>query len=344
MTNDRHQDLGNNPLLRRPRRLRRTAAIRRLVCETRLSPQQLVLPLFVIEGQDVEQPIDSLPSCARLSIDRLIAKTKEALELGISGIALFPYIATNLKTPEGSESLNPDNLLCRAVRSLKEACPSACVITDVALDPYSTSGHDGIVGANGTILNDETIAILAKMAVVQAQAGADMIAPSDMMDGRVGAIREALDNAKLTETAILSYTAKYASSFYGPFRDALDSAPAKTPGVPQDKLSYQISPANAREAIVEAMLDEAEGADIIMVKPAIHYLDVISILRTRTALPIAAYHVSGEYAMLKAAAQRGWVDERKGMTEALTAIARAGADIIFTYAAMDYARWCKDSV
>jgi porphobilinogen synthase len=227
---------------------------------------------------------------------------------------------------------------------LKEFVPEACVVTDIALDPYSSLGHDGLVSDQGVVLNDETVDILAAMAVLHAQAGADMVAPSDMMDGRVGAIRAALDDAGETDTAILSYTAKYASSFYGPFREALDSAPVDAPNVPRDKQTYQMDPANTREASIEAMLDEAEGADILMVKPALPYLDVIARLRATADLPIAAYHVSGEYAMVKAAAEKGWLNERACMTEALLGIARAGADVIFTYAALDYARWWRESL
>ncbi len=263
------------------------------------------------------------------------------MALDVRSFALFPAIDPKLKTPDAREAANPENLLCQAVRRIKEACGDACVITDVALDPYSSLGHDGLVSDAGVILNDETVEILARMAVVHALAGADIVAPSDMMDGRVGAIRAALDGAGHQEVAILSYTAKYASSFYGPFRDALDSAPAEGGHVPGDKKTYQMDPANAREALVEAMLDEAEGADVLMVKPALPYLDVISLLRTRSSLPIAAYQVSGEYAMIKAAAANGWLDEQACMSEALLSIARAGADMILTYAALDYAQWFR---
>lgn len=331
-----------NPI-RRPRRLRRTEALRRMVCETRLTPDRLVLPQFIMEGRDRSEAIPPMPGRFRLSIDRTITECREAMKLGVHAFALFPLIDPGKKTKDGREALNPENLLCRAVRAIKEGCPDACVITDVALDPYSSVGHDGLVSDDGVVLNDETVEVLAKMAVVHAKAGADIVAPSDMMDGRVAAMRQALDQARFTDTAILSYTAKYASAFYGPFRAALDSAPVEAPNVPRDKKTYQMNPANAREADVEAMLDEAEGADILMVKPALPYLDVIARLRTQTSLPIAAYHVSGEYAMIKAAAKNGWLDERRAMTETLTAIARAGADIILTYAALDYARWQCDS-
>jgi porphobilinogen synthase len=315
-----------------------------MVCETRLTPDRLVLPQFIIEGRDRSEVISAMPGRFRLSIDRTITECREALKLGVHAFALFPLTDPAKKTNDAREALNPENLLCRAVRAIKEGCPDACVITDVALDPYSSVGHDGLVSDDGVVLNDETVEVLAKMAVVHAKAGADIVAPSDMMDGRVAAMRQALDQARFTDTAILSYTAKYASSFYGPFREALDSAPVEAPNVPRDKKTYQMNPANAREADIEAMLDEAEGADILMVKPALPYLDVIARLRAQTSLPIAAYHVSGEYAMIKAAAKNGWLDERRAMTETLTAIARAGADIILTYAALDYARWQCDSV
>jgi porphobilinogen synthase len=315
-----------------------------MVCETRLTPDRLVLPQFIIEGRDRSVAIPPMPDRFRLSIDRTITECREAMKLGVRAFALFPLIDPAKKTNDAREAINPENLLCRAVRAIKEGCPDACVITDVALDPYSSVGHDGLVSDSGVVLNDETVEVLAKMAVVHAKAGADIVAPSDMMDGRVAAIRQALDQARHTDTAILSYTAKYASAFYDPFREALDSAPVEAANVPRDKKTYQMNPANAREADVEAMLDEAEGADVLMVKPALPYLDVIARLRATTSLPIAAYHVSGEYAMIKAAAKNGWLDERRAMTETLTAIARAGADIILTYAALDYARWQRDSL
>jgi porphobilinogen synthase len=266
------------------------------------------------------------------------------VKLGVASFALFPAIEPQKKTARAEEALNPDNLLCQAVRMLREAVPQACLITDIALDPYNSLGHDGLVSARGEIVNDETVDVLAKMAVLHARCGADVVAPSDMMDGRVAALRHALDGAGYTNTAIISYTAKYASSFYGPFREALDSAPVDAPNVPRDKATYQMDPANSREAAVEAMLDEAEGADMLMVKPGLPYLDVIARLRSATHLPIAAYHVSGEYAMVHAAARLGWLDLRKCMTESLTSIARAGADVIFTYAALDYAKWWRETV
>jgi porphobilinogen synthase len=330
-------------LVRRPRRLRQSPALRGLVRETRLTPDRLVLPVFIAEGQNRSEPIAAMPGHARLSIDLLIKRCREAMGLGVNAFALFPAIRPSLKTADAKEAVNPDNLLCEAVRALKEAIPAACLVTDIALDPYNSLGHDGLV-RGGEIVNDDTVDVLARMAVMHARAGADIVAPSDMMDGRVGAIRAALDAADFQKVAIISYTAKYASGFYGPFREALDSAPVDAPDVPHDKSTYQMDPANSREAEVEAMLDEAEGADMLMVKPALPYLDVIARLRAASSLPIVAYHVSGEYAMIKAAAERGWLDERKCMMESLTGIARAGADVIFTYAALDYARWWRESL
>lgn len=329
---------------RRPRRLRQSPVIRDMVRETRLTPDRLVLPLFLMGGEDQAVPIEAMPGHARLTIDRAAKHARAATEIGIRAFALFPAIEAGKKTPDAKEALNPDNLLCRAVRTLRESVSPAGLITDIALDPYSSLGHDGLVGPKGDIINDETVDMLAEMAVLHAEAGADIVAPSDMMDGRVEAIRTVLDAAGHTNVAILSYTAKYASGFYGPFREALDSTPVDAPDVPHDKSTYQMDPANAREALVEAMLDEAEGADIMMVKPALPYLDVIARLREATSLPIAAYHVSGEYAMIKAAAARGWLDERQCMTESLISIARAGADVIFTYAALDYARWWREDL
>jgi porphobilinogen synthase len=329
--------------IRRPRRLRRSEVVRRLVRETALAPGRLVLPLFLIDGENVSQPINAMPGRARLSIDRAIAECKVAMSLGVGAFDVFPATDPSLKTPDAREALNPENLTCRAVRAIKAALPEACLITDIALDPYSSLGHDGLID-NGVVLNDETVDVLSRMAVLHAEAGADIVAPSDMMDGRIGAIRTALDATGHQNVAILSYTAKYASAFYGPFREALDSAPVVAPDVPQDKKTYQMDPANAREAMIEAELDIEEGADILMVKPALPYLDVIARLRAETDLPIAAYQVSGEYAMTKAAARNGWLDERACMIESLTAIARAGADIIFTYAALDYARWWRETL
>jgi porphobilinogen synthase len=319
-------------MLERPRRNRRTPAIRDMIRETHVGPKAFVLPLFVEEGEASETPIASLPGQSRLGIERLLRKADEALGVGVQAVALFPALAESLKDPEGRESANPEGLLPRAVRALKRRFPELVVITDVALDPYSSDGHDGLVVA-GSIDNDLSLPLLSRMAVVQADAGADLVAPSDMMDGRVRAIRSALDAAGHTEVGILSYAVKYASAFYGPFREALDSAPKSG-----DKKTYQMDPANVREAIREVRLDEAEGADWVMVKPALLYADVIRAVREATTLPVAAYHVSGEYAMLRAAAERGWIDYEACLLEALLCLRRSGADVIFTYAALDAAR------
>jgi len=319
-------------MLVRPRRNRRSPGIRDLVRETELTPAHLVLPLFVQEGENLSTPIASMPRQARLSIDLLVRKAGEALELGVPAVALFPAISDELKDTRGSESANSSGLLQRAVRALKRDLPELVVITDVALDPYSSDGHDGVV-IDGRIDNEETLPILARMAVAQAAAGADVVAPSDMMDGRIGAIRKALDEAGHHEVGICSYCVKYASGFYGPFRDALDSAPRGG-----DKKTYQMDPANVRESLREVRLDEAEGADWLMVKPGLPYLDVVRAVREASALPVAVYHVSGEYSMLCAAAERGWLDYDKCLLESLLGMRRAGADIIFTYAALDAAR------
>lgn len=319
-------------MLHRPRRNRRNSAIRNLVRETVLTPHDLVLPLFVQEGEQRSTPIASMSGHARLSIDLLVAKASEALGLGVQGVALFPALTDDLKDPRAQESTNSSGLLQRAIGALKSELPELCVITDVALDPYSSDGHDGVL-VDGEIDNEESLPILAAMAVAQAKAGADIVAPSDMMDGRVGAIRDALDEAGFYKVGICSYCVKYASAFYGPFRDALDSAPRAG-----DKKTYQMDPANVREALREVELDEAEGADLLMVKPGLPYLDVIVRVREATALPIAAYHVSGEFAMLKAAAERGWLDYDRCLLEALTSFKRAGTDVIFTYAAIEAAR------
>jgi porphobilinogen synthase len=303
--------------------------------ETRLTPDDLVLPLFVCEGEGVADPIASMPGHARLSIDRLLDQAKTAVDLGLPGLALFPAIPEELKDPAGSASTDPNGLLPRAIRALKSAHPELVVITDTALDPYSSDGHDGLV-RDGEILNDDTLPLLAAMAVAQAEAGADVIAPSDMMDGRVAAIREALDEAGHTNVAIGSYCAKYASAFYGPFREAADSAPQFG-----DRRGYQMDPPNVREALREVRLDVEEGADMVMVKPALPYLDVIRAVAETFDRPVAAYNVSGEYAMVKAAAEKGWIDEDRVMRETLTSIRRAGADIILTYHAKDFARGAR---
>ncbi|MEL6445323.1 MAG: porphobilinogen synthase [Bacteroidota bacterium] len=329
------------PLLHRPRRLRRSPALRRLVRETRLSVDDLVFPLFVEDGSGRRTPIEAMPGQFRYSVDTLAEEARAVADLGLSAVALFPALDESLKDRTGSEALNPDGLFPRAIRAVKDAAPDLLVVSDVALDPYSSDGHDGVV-RGGVVQNDETLDLLAQMAVVQAEAGADIIAPSDMMDGRVGAIRAALDEAGFADVAILSYAAKYASSFYGPFRAALDSAPRELDDVPRDKATYQMDPANAREALREVALDLDEGADMVMVKPALAYLDVIHRVRELSDVPVAAYHVSGEYAMLHAAAERGWLDLRAAALEATTAIRRAGADLILTYFAKDLARWIYD--
>lgn len=315
----------------RPRRNRRLAGLRAMQRQTVLTPSDLVLPLFVHDLKE-RTPISSMPGHARLSIEQLVAVGREAFELGVPGVALFPALTEELKDPHGKESLNPDGLLQRAVRALKQELPELVVITDVALDPYSSDGHDGVL-IDGRIDNDETLPLLAGMAVAQAKAGADIVAPSDMMDGRVGAIRDALDEAGFTDVGICSYAVKYASAFYGPFREALDSAPRAG-----DKKTYQMDPGNSREALREIALDEAEGADWLMVKPGLPYLDVVRLVREHSSLPVAAYHVSGEYSMLKAAAAQGWLDFDRCLLESLTALKRAGADVIFTYGAIEAAK------
>jgi porphobilinogen synthase len=306
--------------------------MRALVRETHLAPNHLVLPLFVQEGASSETPIPSLVGHARLGIERLVRKAEQALALGIRAVALFPALDESLKDPQGSESANPQGLLPRAVRALKSRLPELLVITDVALDPYSSDGHDGLV-VDGRVDNDRSLPLLVRMAVLQADAGADLVAPSDMMDGRVRAIREALDAAGHAEVGIVSYAVKYASAFYRPFREALASAPKHG-----DKRTYQMDPANVREALREVRLDEAEGADWLLVKPALLYADVIRAVRAATSLPVAAYHVSGEYAMLRAAAERQWIDYESCLMESLVCLRRAGADILFTYGALDAAR------
>ncbi len=317
----------------RPRRNRKSMAIRDAMRETRVGPEHFIYPLFVHEGADAVA-IASMPGCFRHPMAGMLEEVGRAYDVGVRMIALFPAIDDAHKDSTGTESYNPSGLIPRAIGALKERWPDIMVVTDVALDPYSSDGHDGIVDADGRILNDETVDVLCRQALCQAEAGADIIAPSDMMDGRVGAIRDALDDDGYTDVSILAYTAKYASAFYGPFRDALDSAPKSG-----DKKTYQMDPANSREALREVSLDEDEGADMIMVKPAGPYLDVISLVRANTELPVAAYQVSGEYAMLKAAAERDWLDEKKVVMESLTAIRRAGADIVLTYYARQVGEW-----
>jgi porphobilinogen synthase len=319
-------------MLSRPRRNRISPEIRGMIRETTLSAEHLVWPLFVQEGQKRETPIGSMPGQSRLSIDLLVERAKAARDVGVPAVALFPALDDTLKDALGKESTNPSGLLQRAVTALKTHVPNLVVITDVALDPYSSDGHDGVL-IEDRIDNDVTVPILAEMAVAQAKAGADIVAPSDMMDGRIGAIRRALDEAGFDQVAICSYCVKYASGFYGPFREALDSAPRSG-----DKKTYQMDPANVREALREVALDEAEGADYLLVKPGLPYLDVIRFVREHTSLPVVTYHVSGEYAMLKAASQNGWLDYDRCLLETLLAFRRAGADLIFTYAAVEAAR------
>jgi len=316
----------------RPRRNRKSAVIRDLVQENRLAVQDLIFPLFLIEGQNQLIEVASMPGIYRHTLDQALREIEECMQVGLRVFAPFPSIAESKKDKLAQESLNPKGLYLNAIREIKKHFPEACLVTDVALDPYSSDGHDGIV-ENGEILNDETVDILAQMAVAQAEAGADIVAPSDMMDGRVGAIREALDEADFTQVSIMAYTAKYASAFYGPFRDALNSAPRFG-----DKKTYQMNPANAAEALREAELDEDEGADFLMVKPAMPYLDIIHRLYEDFHLPIVAYQVSGEYAMIKAAAQNGWIDEERAMVESLMSIKRAGAKVIISYFAKAFAK------
>ena len=336
---DRDPDTLDLPV--RPRRLRRTPALRSAVRETELSAGHLVQPLFVHEDE-ADTPLTSLPGQTRWSVDGLVAQAGRCLAAGVDKVVLFPKVPDEQKSHRGEASHDPAGLVPCVVAALKEAYPDLCVITDVALDPYSSDGHDGIVDAGGEVDNDATVAVLVKQAVAHADSGADVISPSDMMDGRVAAIRAGLDAAGHDRVAILAYTAKYASAFYGPFRDALDSAPrpaADGRKIPGDKATYQMDPANLREALREAALDEAEGADLLMVKPAGPYLDVIRAVREHSRLPVAAYQVSGEYLMLEAAAATGFLDRRKIHLELLLGIRRAGADLILTYAATEVAGW-----
>jgi porphobilinogen synthase len=320
----------------RLRRSRRTAALRRLVAETRLSSDDFIYPVFVLDGKQRSEAVPSMPGIARNSVDRLLEELTDAVALGIPAVALFPVIEPELKTLDASECANPDGLVQRAVRSIKDALPELAVITDVALDPYTTHGQDGIIDDSGYVLNDVTVEMLVKQALSHAEAGADVVAPSDMMDGRVGAIRGALEQQNFVNTLILAYAAKFASAFYGPFRDAVGSAENLGDG---DKSTYQVAPSNSNEALREVALDVAEGADLVMVKPAMPYLDIVRRVRDTCAVPTFAYQVSGEYAMLKAAAENGWLGERAVVLESLLCIKRAGASAILTYFAMDAARW-----
>ncbi len=322
------------PLIRN-RRLRANPSIRRLVRETILSPDDFLVPLFIVEGKGVKEEIPSMPGYYRMSLDYIKAETKTLWELGLCAVLLFVKIDDSKKDNKGTEAVNPDGLMQRAIKTIKAVCPDMLVMTDVALDPFSSYGHDGIV-AEGEILNDETSEVLAEMSVSHAIAGADFVAPSDMMDGRILTIREALEEEGFLNTGIMSYSAKYSSAFYGPFRDALDSAPVAIQNVPKDKNTYQMDPANRFEAIRETQMDIDEGADIVMVKPGLCYLDIVREIRNEVDVPVAVYQVSGEYAMLKAAAEKGWLDHDAVMMEQLTAIKRAGANIIASYFAKEF--------
>jgi porphobilinogen synthase len=319
-------------LQRRNRILRQSAPIRSMVAETRLSPGDLIVPLFILEGSMEESEIPTMPGYYRRSLDLTVREVKELWRMGLKSVLLFVKCPDERKDNEGREALNPHGLMQRSIRAIKDAVPEMVVMTDVALDPFSSYGHDGIV-SNGEILNDETVKVLAAMSVSHAESGADFVAPSDMMDGRVGAIRRALEGSGHTRTGIMSYSAKYASCFYGPFRDALDSAPGFG-----DKKTYQMDYANRIEAVRESVMDVEEGADILMIKPALTYLDIIREVKNAVQVPVSAYNISGEYAMIKAAAKAGWLDEDKAILETLTSIRRAGADMIATYFAKDLVR------
>jgi porphobilinogen synthase len=319
-------------LTQRPRRLRRNASVRSMVQENTLTVDDLIYPLFVMEGENTKVEIESMPGCYRYTLDLLLVEIAECYALGIKAIALFPVVPEAKKDDQGTESYNPQGLAQVAVAAICKSTPEIMIITDVALDPFTTHGHDGVLDDQGVILNDETVEILAKMAVSQAAVGSDMVAPSDMMDGRVGGIRQALDANGYEHVGILAYSAKYASAYYGPFRDALGSAPKFG-----DKKTYQMNPANSREAIREIELDIAEGADMVMVKPALAYLDIIHQVKANCNVPVAAYNVSGEYAMIRAAGKMGWIDEKKIIMETLLSMKRAGADLILTYFAKEVA-------
>ncbi len=322
----------------RPRRLRASEFVRGLVRETRLVPAQLIQPLFVAEAAE-KGPITSMPGIVRFDLEELVAECRELAALGIGAVALFPAIAATLKNETATEALNPAGLIPRAIQAVKAACPQLGVIVDIALDPYTSHGHDGLLDADGYVANDITVEMLRKQAVVLARAGADVLAPSDMMDGRVGAIRSVLERDNRHNTLILSYAAKYASAFYGPFRDAVGSKVA----LKGDKRTYQMDPANSDEALREVALDLAEGADIVMVKPGMPYLDIVRRVKERFEVPVAAYQVSGEYAMLMAAIQNGWLDEQKIVMESLLCFRRAGADMILTYFAKRAAQWLAEA-
>ena len=319
-------------MMRRPRRNRKSQVVRHMVEETQVSVNDLIFPIFLIDGNNKKSEVASMPGIFRLSPDLVLREIDECMNLGIRAFDIFPAVEDHLKDQTATKSYDPDFFYLKTLKEIKKRFPEACIMTDVAMDPYSSDGHDGLV-RDGKIVNDETLEILGRMALAQAATGIDIVGPSDMMDGRVGHIRRLLDKNGFTDVSIMSYTAKYASGFYNPFRDALDSAPKFG-----DKKTYQMNPANRREALIEAELDEAEGADFLMVKPALAYLDIIRLLRDNSSLPVAAYNVSGEYSMVKAAALRGWLDGERVMKESLLSIKRAGADIILTYFAKEFAR------
>lgn len=324
----------------RHRRLRQSPAIRSLVSETHLSVNDFIVPLFIVEGENIKEEISSMPNYFRYSLDLIETEVKEIWDLGLKSVLLFVKADEAKKDNKGTEALNPNGLMQRAIQTVKKAVPEMLVMTDVALDPFSSFGHDGIV-QNGEIINDETAEVLAEMALSHAQAGADFVAPSDMMDGRILQMRNKLEQKGYKNTGIMSYSAKYASAFYGPFRDALDSAPVEGQDIPKDKKTYQMNPANRKEALSETFADIEEGADIVMVKPGLCYLDIVRDLANAVDVPIAVYQVSGEYAMLKAAAEKGWLNHDEVMLEQLTAIKRAGASLIASYFAKDAARLLK---
>ena len=327
-------------LTHRSRRLRKHSSIRSLVRETSFTVEDLIYPLFIIEGERRREEVKSMPGIERLSIDQLMLEAKEIVDLKIPAIALFPVISTDKKSEEAQESYNSDGLIQRAIRELKRSFPDLLVITDVALDPFTSHGQDGLIDKDGYVVNDETVEVLVKQAISHAIAGADIVAPSDMMDGRIGAIRQALEENGYIHTNILAYSAKYASSFYGPFRDAVGSSSSLGKS---DKKTYQMDPANSNEALHEVEMDIAEGADMVMIKPGLPYLDIVSTVKQTFAVPTFAYHVSGEYAMLKAASANGWIEEKPVVLETLSCFKRAGADAVLTYYAKEVAQWIKDN-
>ena len=327
-------------LTHRSRRLRKHSSIRSLVRETSFTVEDLIYPLFIIEGERRREEVKSMPGIERLSIDQLMLEAKEIVDLKIPAIALFPVISTDKKSEEAQESYNSDGLIQRAIREIKRSFPNLLVITDVALDPFTSHGQDGLIDKDGYVVNDETVEVLVKQAISHAIAGADIVAPSDMMDGRIGAIRQALEENGYIHTNILAYSAKYASSFYGPFRDAVGSSSSLGKS---DKKTYQMDPANSNEALHEVEMDIAEGADMVMIKPGLPYLDIVSTVKQTFAVPTFAYHVSGEYAMLKAASANGWIEEKPVVLETLSCFKRAGADAVLTYYAKEVAQWINDN-